>query len=90
MSDCSIKQTETFDKLFFLNFKGFEKGTQNSKAFPFLFRSIKWSNDKQIMKYKSVIERINGETGFNIYDGPHPKLTDTHKWRKNNDTRNIK
>lgn len=65
----------------------YEKGYKNSFERYNKFMSVKWEEDEDIFKSQDIIEDLTNYWGFNIYNGPHPKIMDGHPWRYVKDTR---
>lgn len=66
-----------------------EKGNLHNKDHYHKFMTIRWDNENEIYQFKEIIENLNGEVGFNIYNGPHPKILDNHPWRNIEDVRKV-
>jgi len=66
-----------------------EKGNVHNKNHYNNFMAINWNNQEEIYQFKKIIETLNGEKGFNIYNGVHPKILDDHPWRFIEDVRKV-
>lgn len=66
-----------------------EKGNKDKRYMIDKYMAVKWTNDLDVLKYKRIIEEINVEKSFNIYNGKHPEILDTHPWRYIKDIRKI-
>jgi len=66
-----------------------EKGFVQSRKLYEKFMSVKWQHDVDMNNHKDIIEYINGQPCFNIYNGKHPKILDSHPWRFISDIRDF-
>jgi hypothetical protein len=64
-----------------------EKGYFNALERYNKFMAIVWKDDKDILQSSKKIEELNGESGFNVYYGPHPQVLSLNPWRFIDDVR---
>jgi len=64
-----------------------EKGTKASIGRFENWMEMEWDQEKDIIKYRKIIENMQGQGHFNIYPGPHPEVLDDHPWRHIEDVR---
>jgi len=64
-----------------------EKGTTASIGRFENWMKMEWDQEKDIVKYRKMIENMQGQGHFNIYPGPHPEVLDDHPWRHIEDVR---
>lgn len=82
-----VKKPERLEARFQMSI---EKGTKASVGRYERWMDVRWDEDEDIFKSRSIIEEMRPGDGLHIYNGKHPEAVDDHPWRHIKDVREMK